>query len=220
VTYFRIYDDLRWYLRRGGENKKTISEAIDGWCRLMNPITPHLSEEIDEAYCKAGKNKMVSESRWPEHNEEESSLAANYGEELILNTMEGMRNVLKLAKLEKAKKFTLFVAEPWMYGLFLVISKEIKVTHNPAEIMKKVLAAEELKIRGKDVSKIVLNLIKDPAKIPSVISSAEEELAVIEEAKEFLEKEFECTVEVVPAERSEMQKAKQAIPGKIGILVE
>ena len=97
----------------------------------MNPITPHLSEEVS--------HELVSSSTWPEVSQEKISLSAEAGENLISSTMEGMRNVLKLSKLEKANKFTLFIAEDWLYELFSVISREIKVTHNPGEIMKKVL---------------------------------------------------------------------------------
>ena len=58
------------------------------------------------------------------------------GEELVKSCMEGMRNVVKLAKV-KPKKFTLFIAEPWLYELFEILSGEIKVTRNIGEIMKK-----------------------------------------------------------------------------------
>ncbi len=218
TVYFTIYDDLRWYLRRGGENKKTVQEALNIWLVLMNPITPHLSEELNPA--KEPTKDLISASCWPEVKEELISLKANAGEELIKETMEGMRNVLKLAKIEKPKQFTLFISQKWLYQLFNLISKEIKVTRDLGEIMRKVLEVEEMKIKGKEISKIVAGLVKDVSKIPQLVTSQDEEFKVITEAKDFLEKEFNCQIKIILAEESEHQKTSSAIPGKIGILVE
>jgi len=217
TVYFTIYDDLRWYLRRGGENKKVIKEFLKSWLTLMNPITPHLSEELNELL---GEKDLISVSSWPDSDENKVSLKANAGEELIKDLIEGMRNVLKLAKLEKANTFTLFIAEPWLYELYNLISKEIKVTRNVGEIMRTVLDQEELKMKGKEVSKIVQSLIKDVSKIPSTVTSQEEEFNAVKEAKSFLEKEFSCKINIILAEESDNQKAKSAMPGKVGILVE
>ena len=218
TVYFGIYDDLRWYVRRGGNDAKTFKEVLSLWCKVMNPITPHLSEELN--FLGGYLEGLVSASEWPEVDETKIQLKAEAGEELVKNTTEGMRNVLKLAKIETPQKFTLFVAEPWLYPLFEIVSSEIKVTHNLGEIMRKVLAVPDLESRGKDISKIVPGLLKDVSKVPRLVTSPSEEAKVMKEAKEYLEKEFGCKVEVVLAEESENPKAKSALPGKLGILVE
>jgi len=131
-----------------------------------------------------------------------------------------MRKVLKLAKMEKPRTFTLFIAESWRYELMAVVSREIKVTRDIGEIMRKVLETEELKMKGKEVSTIVTSVVKDTSKIPPLVISQEEELKTMLDAKEFLEKEFECKVEILIADESTQPKAKSALPGKVGILVE
>ena len=131
-----------------------------------------------------------------------------------------MRNVLKLAKLEQAKKYTLFISEEWKYELFNFLAKELKVTRNVGEVMKRVLGLEQLKMKGHEISKLVPILIKDPAKLPDFVTSQEEEMKIITEAKKFLEKEFNCEIKIVAAEESVENKAKSAVPGKVGILVE
>jgi len=214
IVYYTIYDDLKWYLRRGGENKKVIGQVLNIWTRLMNPITPHLSEELNDSAA------LVSASIWPKVEEKKISKQAEASEGLVRTTIEGMRNVLNLARLEKPKKFTLFAPEEWSYELFNLISKEIRVTRNIGEIMKRVLEEEKLKVKGKEVGKMVMSLVKDPSKIPSLVTSQKEELAALKEAKNFLEKEFECKVEIVRAEDSQHPKAQSAMPGKPGILVE
>lgn len=214
LTYFTMYDDIRWFVRRGGENKKLLEEVISTWCALMNPLTPHLSEELNTS------KELVSVSSWPAVNESKINMKIEAAEEVMKEAMEGMRNVLKLAKIEQPKKFTLFISETWKYELCNLLSKEIKVTRNVGEVMKKVLEHEEMKIRGKDVSGIVTSILKDPAKLPTIVLSQEEELAVLADAQEFLAKEFSCAIEIVIAEESQHPKSKAAMPGKVGILVE
>ncbi len=213
-VYFGLYDDLRWYVRRGGENKKTIAEYLNVWTRLMNPITPHLSEELYQ------EKNLASMASWPEIEPEKISLRAEAAEDILKETMEGMRNVVKLAKLEKPRKFTLFVAEPWLYELFEILAKEIQVTRNVGEVMKKVLEIESFKPKGKNVSRIVTMVLKDPTKLPKMVLSTEEERELMKEAADFLGKEFSCKVEVIAADESTHPKATAALPGKVGIQVE
>ena len=214
IVYYAMYDDLKWYLRRGGENRKVVLDILDVWVKVMNPITPHLSEELNNS------KELVSSSLWPTADEEKISRKAEAGEELVKTAMEGMRNVLSLAKLVKPTKFTIFVAEKWLYGLVAMIAKEINVTRNTGEIMKRVLGEEEMKAKGKDISRIVVSLVKDVTKIPSFVTSQGDESAVLFEAKKSLEKEFNCDVKIICAEDSDHPKARSALPGKVGILVE
>lgn len=214
TTYFAFAEDVRWYLRRGGENERIIKEAIDIWCRLMNPLTPHLSEELYQ-----GK-QLVSLSSWPEPEQEKIHSAAEAGEELVRATIESMRTILKLASLSQAKTFYLFIAEAWKYSIIQAIAKELQVTRNAGEIIKRVLADETVKIYGKEIVKLVTTLTQDPSKIPLTITSSEDELQALTEAKIFLEKEMGCPVVISKAEESISPKAKQALPGKVGILAE
>lgn len=214
LVYFAFQDDLRWYVRRGGENKKLLEEVISIWCTLMNPITPHLSEELNT------KKELVSASNWPITDEKKIDLKAESAQELVLATITSIRNVIKLAKIEKLQKCTLFISETWKYELCHLLSKEIKVTRNVGEVMKKVLEQEEMKMRGKEVGSIVTSVLKDPSKLPAIVLSQEEEAAVMNDAQEFLAKEFGCVVEVILGDESQHPKAKSAMPGKVGLVVE
>lgn len=216
LVYYTIYDDLRWYIRRGGANKRLLAKMLSVWCRLMNPITPHLSEELNELL--GTKEKLVSTASWPLTEESKISYKAEASEELIRRALTGMRAVVKLAKVKKANKFTLFIAESWLYDLYGILSKELKVTRNTGEVMRRVLAEPQMKIKGKEVSKIVLRVSKDPTQLPNHLLSREDELKVMQEAEDFLAREFSCVVEVIS--ESEHAKAKSAMPGKIGILLE
>lgn len=219
-TYYTISEIFRWYLRRGGKNWDVVKELLSQWTKLMNPISPHLSEELSEKYGLLEDDKFVSTSKWPECDSSLISDEADAGEALIKSSMEGMRNVIKLAKVEKANKFKLFVAEKWKYGLFSKVKLILKESHNLGEVMGKIMADEDLKKHGKDVSKIVGMLMKDKSKIPELVTSQEKELNAIMSGKDFLAKEFDAEIEIIVGEDSTEVKAKQAMPGKLGILLE
>jgi len=114
----------------------------------------------------------------------------------------------------------LFIAEPWLYNVFTIISHEIKVTRNVGEIIRRVLEEEKLRIKGKEISKIVGSVLKDVSKLPSMVTSQEDEHTVMKDAQEFLEKEFGCSIEIILANESDHEKAKSAMPGKVGIVIE
>ncbi len=219
AVYFTMYDDLRWYQRRKGSNQKTIPQYLHIWSILMNPVTPHLSEEI-HSILNTKTAHLASTSTWPTYDEQKISHKADVAEQLITSTLDGMRNVIKLAKIETPQKFTLFIAQSWLYDLYLILSKELKVTHDMGEIMKKVLEHPELAKQSKDLAKIIQSIIKDPSKLPALIISQQEELTALTDAKQFLEQEFSCAVDILLAEESQLPKAKSALPGKVGIMVE
>ena len=86
--------------------------------------------------------------------------------------------------------------------------------------MKKVLAKQEFQAKAKEASALVARVLKDPSLLSSLTLSQEEEVQVLQDAQEFLQQEFGGKVKVVIAEESEHPKARSALPGKVGILVE
>ena len=135
-------------------------------------------------------------------------------DDLIHNTISDIMAVMKLLKIEKPKKISLFTAEKWRYDFFKKLKKEMGKTRNVGEIIKAVMVKEH----GKDISALVPRLVKDTKKIPEVV--IENEAEVLNENKKVIEKEFNCNVEIIKAEQSKEQKAKHAMPGKVAILIE
>jgi 3'-phosphoadenosine 5'-phosphosulfate sulfotransferase (PAPS reductase)/FAD synthetase len=75
------------------------------------------------------------------------------------------------------------------------------------------------KQHGLDIAKIVPSVVKDPSKLPSLVTDQESEFRTLSEAKDFLKKEFGCVIEIHRAEDSKSDKASKAMPGKPGIEV-
>ena len=160
-VYFLMYDDMRWYLRRGGAHAKTILEVVGTWSKMMCPLTPHVAEELYSS------SDLCSVASWPEASAALISSKAEQGEQFVRDLIDNVRVVCKLAKIEKPTRVQLFVAQSWLSELVLCVQKELRKTRNVGEIMRVVLEQESF--RSKDVSKTVLGLVKDPSKIPSFI---------------------------------------------------
>jgi len=217
--FFELHNSLKWYMRRCNNkvNKKLINKAIETQILMLAPFCPFTAEEIWQAL---GKKEFISAAAWPKADMKKVDLTLDSDEELIENTLSGISAVLKLAKIEKPKKIKLFVSVPWKYSLFKELAKISSETKNPGEILKQIMRVESLRKYGKEISAFAPKLVQS-GKLPQHISSAEKELNALNEAKDFLRREFMgAEIEVFTAENSQELKAKNAMPGKAAILVE
>ncbi len=214
--FFDLHRYLKWYLRKTGNNpnKKLITEFIEVQTKLLAPITPHLCEEIWESI---GKKGFISNEEWPKYNPKKIDPKAEYSEDLVESTVTDIREVLGLVKL-KPNQINLFVSEEWKYKFFEIAKKEIEETRDVKTVLKSVMSTD-LKKYGKDIAFLAPQLVKDPSKIPQTILDQKQEIKILQDSKEFLEKEFICKIEIVPADKSTSARARKAEPGKPGIEV-
>ena len=80
--------------------------------------------------------------------------------------------------------------------------------------------AGDLKIYGKEISKITPKLVRDVSKIPEIVLGQDIEFNNLENNKHKIEKEFLCKVEVLKAEDSKEATANLAMPGNPAIIIE
>ena len=138
---------------------------------------------------------------------------------LVENTRKDISEILRLTNIKKPDGITLFIAENWKYDFIRRLKDEMKKTRNAGEIIKALMSGD-LKNYGQEISKMVPKLINDTAKVPSVILDQDIEFHALDDFAYELKEEFKCDVEVIVAENTKEQKAKQASPSKAAILVE
>ena len=80
-----------------------------------------------------------------------------------------------------------------------LIKEEIEETRDVKALMQLCMGEKELKKYGKDISKIVPSVIKDPSKIPEVILSQKQEFENIKDSIEDIKEKFKCDVIVEKA---------------------
>ena len=212
--YFDMQNALKWYLRRTVNNpsKHIINKVIETQALLLAPITPFTAEEIWEII---GKKSFISVEKWPKSGAVKKEI--DLLENLIKETLEDIYSVLKLLKIKKPKKITLFVAEKWKYKLFKLLKKELKNNRDFGKVMGKVMKNNEFKKHSKEIAKIIQKTLKQGV---DEITTQEKEFETLQESRDFFATEFKTNIEVVKAENSKENKARQAQPGKVAILVE
>ena len=218
AAYFELHNAVKWYTRRSknGFNKNVINAVIETQITLLCPVIPFVCEEIWE---KIGGEGYLSLADWPKVNKKKIDTSLDAGEGLVRNVVNDIIALKRLAKIEKPSKITLFVSLPWKYALYTELQKLVKKTRNPGEVLKAVMGKSEFRKYGKEISKFVPKLVSS-GKLPSCVTSERQEFSYLEEAKQFLEEEFGCTVKVVKAASSDNPKGKSAAPGKVGMVIE
>lgn len=206
ILFYELMNDLRWYRRRGGDNKKVLREVVEVWTKILAPITPHICEEIWE---KLGKDTFVSTELFPEVKEEYIDETLELGEEFVKSVIEDIRSIVDVAKIEP-KKIYLYTADQWKYDILdFIYNNQDK---NAKQIIPMIMKNEEYRKYGKQIPKLINDIMKIGVK--KVI----DEVDILENAKEFIGKEFEC--EIIVNGEDIKGKKKYAIPYKSAIYLE
>jgi len=197
-------------------NKEVYMECIEKICLMIAPFTPHLSEEMWE---KLGKKGMISVASWPSFDESKIDEEAEAAEDTVNKTVADIRRVLELIKVENPKSIKLIVSPMWKYKLFSLLKEELAKTRDVKALIQICMSEEELKKQGKDIVKIIPSVVKDPAKLPDVMLSQEQEFDNLSKYATDIGEKFKCDVAVEKADDSNEAKARYATPSKPAIVI-
>lgn len=213
---FEPTNDIRWYFRRVGgikkANRRVLLDAAEKIIQMAAPLTPHFAEEM---WARLGNKKSIfAGNNWPKTDELKVSEEVELGESLIRQTISDIEEIQRLAKIVKPKKAEIFVAENWKFRVYAHVLRNKGRPVN--EITKEIMATGSY---GSATVAFIQSLYKKITELKPVMPRTAQ-LRLLEEAKEFLEKELQLKAEIIDAEKSSEQKAKQATPQKFGILLE
>ncbi len=218
--FYNTVNDLQWYSKRADRMK--LREFFEHWTLLVAPFMPHIAEEF---WQKLGTKKCVKDSKFvslaqfPAADESKIDENVERGEDLVLSVREDIANILKLVKIDKPKKISLYVAPSWKRKVFGIVFKERAFDKS----MKACMADPAIKEKGGEVSKLVEKFVKNIGTLGESAMPEDDELASISDACAFLGKEFGCEVSAAresEAPEAHAQKAKNALPMKPSIFIE
>jgi leucyl-tRNA synthetase len=189
-------------------SKHPSLESYKTFLKMLTPFAPHTTEELWEML---GEKEMISVQKWPEHDESKINLKVEAGEDFINSVIKDIKEIQKLSKIEKAEKITIFVTPHWKYEIYNAVIEGIE--------MKELMQKPEIKKLG-NVAVKYYNKLQKKKPIEEIFLTSGYEHEVLEEAKEFLEKDFGSKLKIIKAEESKNPKALVAEPSKPGILVE
>lgn len=202
--FFEVFSLLKWYERRGGNNKAILQQFLDEWVRLMAPFTPHACEEIWESI---GGKGFVSSAKYPEPDKSKVDKKAESSEKAIETLMADVEKIIEMTG-KKPSKVLVYVAEGWKYELFEKIKKGAQI----GDVMKE----DKFKKYGKEIP----NLFRKANEIDFLPGwSKEDEDVALTNALAFLEKELGCSVTINPQEDPYL-KARFALPMRPAIYIE
>lgn len=223
-VYFEMFNDVKWYLRRGGENGAVIDRLLDVWIRLMAPITPHIAEELWES---VGGGGLVSVEEFPEY-EEKVSLEVESSEQYLKNVLSDIKEILKVTGISP-EKIHLYVSPPWKESVFrtgveMAMEDELTIPALTSEMM----SDQEMRERGKEAASFARKIAEDLSNRSEEemerLSIDIDEFGYLESATDFLEDEFDCRIRVYRAETEDFHdpegKAGSARPRRPAIFVE
>ncbi|ACX72710.1 leucyl-tRNA synthetase [Methanocaldococcus vulcanius M7] len=206
ILIYQLLDNLKWYKRRGGDNLNVLEEFLEVLIKLMCPFTPHICEEMWEIL---GKEGFVSISKFPDVNEDLINEEIEKGEEYLKAIMEDIKEIINVAKV-KPKKIYLYTADDWKYDLLKIIKENEGKTIK--ELMPIIMKDSKFRKYGKEIPKVVNQLIKNNSELIN-------EVKVLENAKEFLKKEFDVEDVIINGE-DKAKKKRHALPFKPAIYLE
>ncbi len=220
IIFYEIYNDIRWYLHRGGNNAELISKILNAWLRTMAPFTPHMAEELWET---GGNDGLISIAGYPKAEEFKQDKDAEAAEDYLRAVQSDISDILKMTGM-MPKKICLYTAHGWKYE---IQQKMVLEKKDMGFIMKEAMADPELRNKSKEISAFTSKLMKDMKRfgdggMPSFEGTFE--FNTLESAKEFFQKEFDCEFIIASADESEIydpsNKKGVASPGKPGIHAE
>ena len=224
TVYFDMYNDIKWYSRRGGSNAETIRAALKIWIQAMMPVTPHTAEELWES---AGFDGLVSANQLPEADPEMISAASEYGENLIRDVMSDIIEIRKIAGIEPTR-IILYTSAEWKREVMrkaAAMMQDGKLTI--PDLTKACMSDENIKRNGKAASelakKVAVEFPRSTVEAKRPVYETDE-TALLTSAIGFLSDETGLKVDVYSADAEDLydpqKKSRAASPGRPAILLE
>ena len=211
-----LVSNLRIY-KINGVIEQLFNKCKEHLLLLLHPFIPHITEELWEM---TGHKDFLSLAEWPSYDKSFITEENDFKWKLMNNTIDDIKSILQVVKEKEIKKISLIISDDWKFSMFSVLMPLTEDTKNQGEIMKELMKQDELKQRGKDMNRILVNVLKNIGSYSKTVLNSAKEKKFFDDIKPNLKQRFECEVDIVLEGQSEHSKAKQALPGRPGIVVE
>ena len=108
ISHFEMLSDWNWYLRRGGRDRVTALEFLEGWIPMLAPATPHIAEEF---WKKVGRDGILAKFVLPIIETNPSDIRVLALENYIKEIISSGRNLRTLAERHSDNEITKVVIQ-------------------------------------------------------------------------------------------------------------
>ena len=222
AAFYDFETDLRWYRRRADTDRegavRTLLAVLETRLRLLAPFVPFLTNELHEELTGVA----AEAAGWPEPVAELDAPAAELREERVEALTEDVRDVIDVTEIDP-EVVRVYVAADWKRDVFDAVRE---ADADVGAAMSAAMSNPDLRERGDAVNDLVQELVEFArgAAADRLAGLAElDERAAYEDAREFLAREFDATVEVYAEDgdpTDPADKADQAVPFRPAIHIE
>jgi leucyl-tRNA synthetase len=209
AVLFNSVAELKRYFVRGGHNGMAVKDYMERVALMLQPITPHFSEEL---WHLLGNATFSSVEKWPEADKGMMNDAIEAGEELVVKVVDDSRQVMALMQRKsggkKPKEIRLMVADDWKRKLINELAKEKSIE----KVMHKI--GREKDIDKEAASKFVGALAKRVNQLIEVTLTQQDEFDSLSGASDYIGKQLGCVAVVEKESESKSERASRAMPGK------
>ncbi|MEF8978092.1 MAG: leucine--tRNA ligase [Haloarculaceae archaeon] len=214
AAFYGFEENLRWYRRRTDTDRPaaawTLRRVLEARLRLLAPFVPFVANELHEQLAGG----PAEEAAWPEPDPDFESPTIEARETLVDDLTEDVRDIVDVTGADPGT-IRVYVAAGWKRDVFEAVRE---VGADVGAVMSEVMQEESLREKGDAVNDLAQDLVafargRDDERLAAL--AAVEERAVYEDAADFLEREFDATVEVYAEDGDPVDpegKASQAVP--------
>jgi len=216
-AFYLLFNDLRWYQRRGGKNQ--LRAVLSAWVRMMTPFTPHVCEEIWAAGLGEGYASLAA---WPAADAALIDEKAEKAEQLLERTQKDVQEIVSITK-ATPKRITLYTAPAWkkeMLRLAVDGARDGKL--DMGALMKQAMATPVIARHKKDAPRYAQKLAKAAHSL-SAEALGLDEFETLSREKAYLSGVFGVPVTVRSADEAGEDpkgKSSHAEPGRPAIYIE
>jgi leucyl-tRNA synthetase len=216
-AFYLLFNDLRWYQRRGGKNQ--LRAILSAWVRMMSPFTPHVCEELWAAGLGEGYASLAA---WPVADEALIDVKAEKAEDLLERTLNDVQEIVNVTR-AKPVKITLYTTPAWKREMLrLAVEAAEGGKLDMSALMKAAMATPAIAEHKKDAPKYAQKLAKAAHSL-SAEALGLDEFETLTREKAYLQAALGVPVEVYSADEAGEDpkgKSRQAEPGRPAIYIE
>ena len=194
--------------------RDVLAPALKTLAVMLSPFTPHMAEEMWEML---GGKGLVSAQRWPEPDRKLIDPRLEGLRTYVSDVTEDVREVAKILN-KKPGHIHIYVSPLWKYTVY---DKILERADRTRDLIPQLMKDPEVRRRGKKAVQLIRSLQK---RVLSGVPSQGEELEILLNSKDLVEKEFKAKVHVWREEDTKKhdpeKRAHRAEPLKPAIYIE